>query len=220
MKKIEDYFNEEAVKHDDLFVQKMGMTEFYDEIERQIERCNKKNNILVLGCGTGLEIERIKYSANVTAVDIAEKMLDELKKKQLHKDVILTTVCGTLLELDFGIHAYNLVLCCYVMHHFNEEQKINIYRKIYTCLTEDGTFINGDIMEKSYTDEHIHLKDAEKVYAESNLPFASLHVDVPFCIEHEMEVLSKVGFSDIVLEKEWSKTKLYRTTKRNEWKHF
>jgi tRNA (cmo5U34)-methyltransferase len=44
MKKIEDYFNEEAAKHDDLFVQKMGMTEFYDEIEHQIERCYKKSN--------------------------------------------------------------------------------------------------------------------------------------------------------------------------------
>lgn len=214
MKKIEDYFNEEATKHDDLFVQKMGMTEFYDEVERQIEKCNKKSNILVLGCGTGLEIERIKSSANVTAVDIAEKMLEELGKKQLHKDVILKTVCGSLLELDFDIHTYDMVLSCYVMHHFNEEQKTNIYKKIYACLTEGGTFINGDSMEKSYEDELMRLKDAEQIYAESNLPFASLHIDAPFCIEHEMEVLREVGFSDIVLEKEWSKTKLYRTTKK------
>ncbi len=143
-------------------------------------------------------------------------MLDELRKKKLHKDLILTTVCGSLLELDYGIETYDLVLSCYVMHHFNEEQKSRIYCKIYGCLTEGGTFINGDIMEKSYVDEQIRLKDAEQVYSERELPFASLHIDVPFCIEHEMEVLKKVGFYDIVLEKEWSTTKLYRATKKRD----
>ncbi len=216
MKKIEDYFNEEASNHDDIFVRNIGLTEFYDELEHQIEKCTRKSNILVLGCGTGLEIERIKSSAKVTAIDIAEKMLDELRKKKLHKDLILTTVCGSLLELDYGIETYDLVLSCYVMHHFNEEQKSRIYSKIYGCLTEGGTFINGDIMEKSYVDEQIRLKDAEQVYSERELPFASLHIDVPFCIEHEMEVLKKVGFYDIVLEKEWSTTKLYRATKKRD----
>jgi tRNA (cmo5U34)-methyltransferase len=216
MKKIEDYFNEEASNHDDLFAWKIGLTEFYDELERQIGKCTRKSSILVLGCGTGLEIERIKSSAKVTAIDIAEKMLDELRKKQLHKDLILTTVCGSLLELDYGIQTYDLVLSCYVMHHFNEEQKIRIYSKIYGCLTEGGTFINGDIMEKSYVDEQIRVKGAEQVYSERELPFASLHIDVPFCIEHEMEVLRKAGFYDTVLEKEWSTTKLYRSTKKSD----
>jgi hypothetical protein len=102
------------------------------------------------------------------------------------------------------------------MHHFNEEQKTNIYRKIYACLMEDGSFINGDSMEKSYEDEQMRFKEAEQVYAESNLPFASLHIDAPFCIEHEMEVLSKVGFTDIILEKEWTRTKLYLAIKKND----
>jgi 2-polyprenyl-3-methyl-5-hydroxy-6-metoxy-1,4-benzoquinol methylase len=211
--KIEDYFNEEAEKHDDLFVQKMGMTEFYDEIEHQIDKCPHKNNILVLGCGTGLEIERIRFCSNVTAVDIAEKMLIELKKKILYKGVNLHTVCGSILDFDFGIQQYDIVLSCYVMHHFNEEQKIIIYGKILNCLTSQGIFINGDSMEKDYETEQERLIQAEKVYKENNLPFASLHIDAPFCLEHELEVLTRVGFSDIVLEREWTRTKLYRASK-------
>jgi predicted TPR repeat methyltransferase len=213
MKTMEDHFNEQAAKHDELFVGKMGMTEFYDEIERQIENCNNKKNILVLGCGTGLEIERIKCNTNVTAIDIAEKMLVELKKKSLYKNLSLTTLCGSLLDLDFGNHSYDLVLSCYVMHHFNEEQKINIYKKIYNCLTDTGVFINGDSMEKNYDDEQLRYKEVEKIYIESNLPFASLHIDAPFCIDHEIEVLNKVGFSNIVIEKEWTRTKLYKAMK-------
>jgi 2-polyprenyl-3-methyl-5-hydroxy-6-metoxy-1,4-benzoquinol methylase len=152
MKKIEDYFNEEALKHDELFNHKMGMTKFYDEIECQIQKCYKKSNILVLGCGTGLEIERIKSSANVTAIDISKKMLNELRKKILFREVNLITVCGSILEHDFGINNYDLVISCYVMHHFNEEQKTKIYRKIFDCLKEGGVFLNGDSMEKSYKD--------------------------------------------------------------------
>ncbi|MHB8131362.1 MAG: class I SAM-dependent methyltransferase [Mobilitalea sp.] len=215
MKKIIEYFNEEAMNHDELFIKKMGMVEFYDEIEHLIESSQYKRSILVLGCGTGLEIERIKYSANVTAIDIADKMLDELRKKQLHKDVQLTTICGSLLELDFGINRYDIVLSCYVMHHFNEKQKLYIYNKVYTCLTEGGAFINGDSMEKSYEEEQMRLKAAEQIYAENNLPFATLHIDAPFCLEHEIEVLNIAGFSEIILEKEWSRTKLYRTIKKN-----
>ncbi|MDF2941557.1 MAG: methyltransferase family protein [Herbinix sp.] len=216
MKTMADYFNEEAVKHDDFFVGKLGMTEFYDELEHQIDTCNNKNNILVLGCGTGLEIERIKCSTYVTAIDIAEKMLVELKKKALYKGLFLTTICGSLLDLNFGHHTYDLVLSCYVMHHFNEEQKITIYEKIFNCLTDNGVFIHGDSMEKNYEDEQLRYKEAENIYIENNLPFASLHIDIPFCIEHEISVLNKVGFNDIVIEKEWSRTKLYRATKRME----
>lgn len=213
MVSIVDYFNEEATKHDELFVQRMGMSEFYDEIERQINKCPKKNNILVLGCGTGLEIERIKFPANITALDIAENMLKVLREKSLHKDVKLTTVCGSILEVDFGEQAYDIVLSCYVMHHFDEKQKINIYRKIYHCLTSQGTFINGDTMVDNYEEEYKHYKQAEKIYADYNLPFASLHIDAPLCLEHEFDIINKAGFSDIVLEREWLQTKLYRARK-------
>lgn len=215
MIKMEDYFNEEAAKHDDYFVQLMGMAEFYDEIELQLEKSPKKNNILVLGCGTGLEIERIKFRANVTAVDIAQKMLEELKKKHFHNELSLATICGSLLDLDFGNQEYDLVLSCYVMHHFNEEQKLNIYNKIYSCLTSEGTFINGDSMEKNYEDERMRFEQAEMIYREHDLPFASLHIDSPFCLEHEFDVLKRAGFSEINLEKEWTRSKLYRAIKND-----
>lgn len=45
------------------------------------------------------------------------------------------------------------------------------------------------------------------------MPFASLHIDVQFCWEHEKEVLKNVGFSQIELVKEWTKTKIYECKK-------
>jgi len=213
MKVMAEYFNEEAKKHDDLFVRQMGMTEFYDEIERQLDKSLIKNNILVLGCGTGLEIERIRCKANVTAIDIASEMIIELEKKVLYPEVTLKTICGSFLDLYFGLEAYDLVLTCYAMHHFNEKQKIELYRNIRNSLTEGGVFLNGDSMEKSHYDELRRLQEAEQVYAEKNMSFGSLHIDSPFCWEHELEVLKKAGFTEIGLERVWTRTKLYRAKK-------
>lgn len=73
MKMMEDYFNDEAVEHDDLFIKKMGMDEFYDEIEKVLNNSEYKDSVLVLGCGSGLEIEKIKFPCRVVGVDISKK---------------------------------------------------------------------------------------------------------------------------------------------------
>lgn len=49
-----------------------------------------------------------------------------------------------------------------------------------------------------------------EIYQEKNVPFGSLHIDVHFCYEHELETLKLAEFKEVVLEREWSKTKLYR----------
>lgn len=83
MKNIIEYFDEEALTHDINFITEMGMTEFYDEIEYQINQCNVSENILVIGCGTGLEIERIKFPCNVTAIDLSPEMIKQLMKNNM-----------------------------------------------------------------------------------------------------------------------------------------
>jgi tRNA (cmo5U34)-methyltransferase len=57
MKNMEEHFNEESNDYDRHFLEDLGMKEFYDEIQKQLKNCISKENILVLGCGTGLEVE-------------------------------------------------------------------------------------------------------------------------------------------------------------------
>ena len=144
MKKMKDFFDDEAAEHDDLFVTKMGMTEFYDEVEKVLNNCEYKNSVLVLGCGSGLDIERLKFPCYVVGVDLSDKMLEVLEKKKLYDGVKLKTVCGSFLELDFEEEKYDIVLSCYAMHHFNSEQKQSIYSKVYKCLKKGCVFVNGD----------------------------------------------------------------------------
>ena len=213
MKGMKEYFDAEAELHDELFIQRMRLEEFYDEVENVLKMCSSKSSILVLGCGSGLEIERIKFPCDVVAVDISEKMLKVLREKKLYEKINLTTICASFLELDFENNKYDTVLSCYAMHHFSREQKLNIYRKVYSCLKEGGVFINGDSMATSEEEEKRYMKEAEQIYKSEIIPFASLHIDVPLCWVHEKEVVSDAGFQDVKLIKEWTNTKLYLCTK-------
>lgn len=210
---MKTYFDEEAIKHDDFFVNDLGLTEFYDEIEKVLNNYSDKTEILVLGCGSGLEIERIKFPSNVKGIDLSDKMLEVLKNKKLNENVKLTTVCGSFLDLDFESNRYDIVLSCYAMHHFNESQKLQLYKKIFNCLKKDGIFINGDSFSKTREEENNKMLSANKIYEEQNLPFASLHIDVHFCFEHEKEVLFNVGFRKVDLIKEWTMSKIYISSK-------
>lgn len=213
MKTINEYFDEQAILHDELFIQKMGLSEFYDAVEHEINQCIHKDKILVLGCGSGLEIERIKHPSYVVGVDISHKMLDVLKQKKLFEGLQLTTVCASILDLDFGENEYDIVLSCYTMHHFNAEQKMELYRKIHRCLKDHGVFIHGDSMAADSDEEELLRQEAEEVYKKENMPFASLHVDAPLCWQHEKEILASCSFAEICLIKAWTKTKLYRCLK-------
>ena len=210
MKKIKEYFDDEAAVHDELFINKMGLSEFYDEVEVELNKCINKYKILVLGCGSGLEIERIKFPSIVVGIDISEKMLDVLNHKELFEELHLTTVCSSFLDLEFEDNEFDIVLSCYVMHHFNVKQKHDIYQKIHHCLKKNGVFINGDTMVANMNEEQHYRQNAERIYKEENLPFASLHIDAPFCWIHEKEVLASSGFTEISLVREWTKTKLYK----------
>lgn len=211
--KMDIHFNKWASDYDRHFYEDLGMCEFYDEIEKQINICGRPKNILVLGCGTGLEIERIKYSAIVTAIDISPGMLAELKKKELYPEVTINTICGSYFDVTFGEKDFDLVLSTYSLHHFSVQQKAQLYSKIYNCLKTNGYFINGDTVCKD-KDTEIRLRnEAEEFYQRRELLFGSMHIDVPLALDTELELLSDTGFNSISVEKRWNKAALIKTIK-------
>jgi tRNA (cmo5U34)-methyltransferase len=210
---MDTHFNNCASDYDRHFYEDLEMCEFYDEIEKQLNACGKPKNILVLGCGTGLEIERINYSAKVAAIDVSSGMLAELKKKKLYPQVTLNTVCGSYFDMAFGEKDFDLVLSTYSFHHFTLQQKAQLYRKIYSCLKTNGYFINGDTVCRDKDTEIKLINEAEEFYQRQELPFGSMHIDVPLALDTEFDLLSDAGFNSISLEKRWNKTALMKAIK-------
>ena len=77
-----------------------GCKEGYDLMAEYVpENCSK---LLDLGCGTGLELEKIFTKlpdVSVTGIDLCEKMLEKLRKKYHNKNINL--ICDDYFTVDF-----------------------------------------------------------------------------------------------------------------------
>lgn len=207
------HFDKKAEDYDRHALHDLGMSEFYDEVEKQISMCSKKDNILVLGCGTGLEIERIKNDCTVTAIDISPNMLQKLKQKKLPQGIKLKTICGSYLDIPFDENSFNIVLSTYSLHHFKVEQKKVLYEKIYNCLKDGGCLINGDVTFDDKDMENTALNNALEIYKDKNVPFGTLHIDIPLAVDTEIELLKDSRFSKITVEKKWTHSSLLKAIK-------
>ena len=161
---------------------------------------SKCKRILDLGCGTGLELDKIwqkNPDIEVTGVDLCQSMLDKLLKK--HSDKRLTIVCQDYFKYDFGNDKWDAVISFESLHHFLPERKKELYRNVYNGLKHGGVFILGDYI--ACCDEEEEL--LRSVYLKKRKQFAIpddsfVHFDIPLTLEHEKELLQNAGF---VIEK-------------------
>jgi cyclopropane fatty-acyl-phospholipid synthase-like methyltransferase len=105
------------------------------------------------------------------------------------------------------------VLSTYSFHHFTAQQKEHLYSKIYNCLKPKGYFINGDTVCRDKDTEIKLIDEAEEFYQKQDLPFGSMHIDVPLALDTELALLSDAGFHSISVEKRWNKTALIKAIK-------
>ena len=154
-------------------------------------------NILDLGCGTGLELDeifKVKPEVCVTGIDLCPAMLEKLKEK--HGDKKINIICGDYFTVDLGKEIYDLAISFESLHHFTLNQKKELYRKIYQALKDGGIFIECDYIACCEEEEKIlyceYLSKREKATVNG---FA--HFDIPLTAEHEIEALNFAGFKSI-----------------------
>ena len=158
-------------------------------------------NILDIGCGTGIELDYIfkKFpSVNVTGIDLTKTMLDELEKK--HGDKNLKLICGDYFIEPFGIEKYDTVISFQTLHHFKQEKKVNIFEKIYKCLNKGGCYIECDYIAKTEEIENLLFLECERRKERDNVgKDVFVHFDTPLTLEHEINAMKKAGFEKVEL---------------------
>lgn len=184
--KQKTFFNEKIDSYDDVHSTYMETKKtLADNLDKNVQR------VLDLGAGTGLELIHLFElypNVKVTVIDITENMLAELKKRSFSNHV--TAICGDFFEVEFG-EDYDAVISTSALHHFKQEEKETLYKKVYNCLKENGQFINCDKI--ALTKE---IQEQRLFELEHNIENYK-HIDTPLTVENEMAILEKAGFVDI-----------------------
>lgn len=152
--------------------------------------------LLDLGCGTGLELDRIWQRdprIEVTGIDLCRDMLDKLQAK--HSDKKLVTVCEDYFQYDLGHEMWDAVISFESLYHFLPEQKETLYQKVYHSLEDGGIFLLGDYIACCDDEEellrNVCLKKRQK---QGIAEECFVHFDIPLTLEHETRIMEKVGF--------------------------
>ncbi|MCL2517823.1 MAG: class I SAM-dependent methyltransferase [Oscillospiraceae bacterium] len=211
LERMGDYFNIRAKKYDNDIVGN-NLDEFYEEIANLVEVDTLIPKILDLGCGTGLELERlfIKYpDMIVTGIDLSSEMLEELKNKYKNKNI--NVIYGSYFDVDFG-GDFDIVLSTYSLHHFNETEKLLIYKKVFDTLKSGGLYIEGDKNAKNDEQQLFFLEELKRIKKEQNLSDDSFyHYDTPMTAENQIKLLQSVGFVDVKIVKKSESSTMVET---------
>ncbi|MCI8388691.1 MAG: class I SAM-dependent methyltransferase [Clostridiales bacterium] len=185
-RRMREFFDRKADGYDDVHLKLMDSK---TAIIGKLKESDSK--ILDLGIGTGLELiplfERLPQ-ARVVGIDLSNEMLAELSKRSFADKV--TAILGDFFSVDYGID-YDAVISTSALHHFDEELKIELYRRIYDCLKPGGRLINSD---KIAADQ---AAQDEMLYVYTNEPDKYPHIDTPLTVENEIKLLQAVGFKNI-----------------------
>ena len=216
LERMDSFFNARADSYDNHMLKEMGLSEFYDEIEGSLKDCHKLDKVLDLGCGTGLELERlfrINGKAVVTAIDLSEGMLKLLKEKFPDRQGQIELIHGSYMETDFGCEVYDCVLTTYSLHHFEAEEKLALYSRIHDSLKKGGCFIEGDYTAKTQEEERELISLNRKLRQEAGIDGGFYHIDIPLAVETQLKVLKEAGFNRTKIRNEWEKTAIFISEK-------
>ena len=185
---MRDFFNEKIDEYDERHMKVIkGKEKIIEFLPDKLDR------IVDLGTGTGLQLIKLYEvypDVKTIAIDVSDEMLNKLKERNISDNIDI--VNQSFFDYDFGNNVYDAFISTQALHHFNKEDKINLYTKVYNSLKDNGVFVNEDYFVMN--DEEEKNKFAEY---ENMVRGDKAHYDTPLTIEHEVEVLKESGFKDI-----------------------
>jgi len=216
IEEISHFFDKISDHYDEHFIIKTEMQPFYDEIEEILQYFGNISSLLDLGCGTGLELERVfKVFPDilVTCIDISGKMIKRLIDKFEDKKDQLKVICNSYFNVDLGNEQYDCVISSYSLHHFCTDEKSDLYKRICFSLKPNGFFINGDLIAKTGEMEKQYLDERARLINDKGLAEGMYNYDIPLAKETERFLLINAGFSQIKIYKEWENSAIFISNK-------
>jgi len=212
------FFDVRAAGYDDHMCKNVftdtSFVHFYGAIATQIPETNEALQILDLGCGTGLEIAPLLQrapNALLTAVDLSEAMLALLAERYQAQMDQITLVADSYLTMPLGTQRYDYIISAMTIHHLLHGPKRQLYAKIYAALKPGGKYIEGDAVTTAALEAAFLAEYTRQVEQAPPAEDGAYHIDVPFSIDTQRELLLSVGFNHFDL--------LWQLDESAEWNH-
>ncbi len=164
-------------------------------------------NILDLGCGNGNITAKLISEfpdANYLLVDASAEMISICRKQfQKYKVRYANTYFK---DFEFKTDTFDLVVAGFSLHHCEDAEKQQMFRKIYTSLKPGGRFLYSDLMISKDHPDHPELLKTWKDFVSKTFPdgekwdWIMEHYeafDRPANYQDQVEWLRNSGFADI-----------------------
>lgn len=200
--KMSEFFNSRATSYDKhMKCNVNNFEEFYQMIAKPIIQTNERIKILDIGCGTGLELKYVfekAPNAQITGIDISEKMLKLLNDKHKNKAKQINVINDSYLTLDFKENEFDYVVSVMTVHHLLYDTKKELYSKIFKSLNNNGKYIEGDYIVSEEKEKKL-LDQYQKQMRKERLIDGLFHIDIPFSIKKQKKLFNEVGYSNFNL---------------------
>ena len=184
---MKNFFNEKINGYDELHLKIIaGKEKIVDFIPKDAK------NIIDLGAGTGLQLIKVYNElpdVKTTAIDISDEMLKKLEERHISENI--TIVNQSFFDYDFSSNI-DAVISTQALHHFEPNDKLTLFKKVYDCLRNGGIFVNEDYFADNDDIEKQGFEDYKNL-----VKGEGKHYDTPLTIDHEINILKKAGFSDV-----------------------
>ena len=201
---MKSFFDIRADIYDEHMMVDLDLSEFYTAVNECFRPQDSSFRLLDLGCGTGIELEKLFADypdMQVTGIDLSQEMLNRLKEKFPGRK--LTLICGSYFGTDLVEDSFDYAVSTYSLHHFSEGQKLSLYKKVYNSLKSPGIYIEGDYSVKTIEEQLFYISENERFAKEMNVEEGYLHCDVPFTAETTIRLLKEAGFPEAEVVRAW-----------------
>ncbi|MGL6194914.1 MAG: class I SAM-dependent methyltransferase [Thermoguttaceae bacterium] len=211
MELVKRHFDEEAKIFDETIVRLIPRyAEFTQTLVEGIafDR-DSKIDILDIGCGTGTIARKIADlfpNAKLTLMDIAPKMI-QCAKHKLSDRPETEFVVSDFTGYDFSSDRFDVIVSSLALHHAEtDDDKIDLYRRIFKSLRRNGQFLNFDVtlgptdhLDRLYINKWVEFMKTNVPEDEVNNKWLKTYreEDRPVPIATHLKWLAEVGFTGI-----------------------
>jgi SAM-dependent methyltransferase len=155
-----------------------------------------------LGIGTGYELDLLFERApgcRVVGLDISEKMLAHCRAKVPDRRR-LALKRKSLFDYEYPSHAYDYVIAIATMHHFLQETRGFLYRKILATLKPGGRYIEADKFAPADLEATVisNYRRRMNTLPDGTVP-GTYHIDVPLAVATVTNLLRDCGYRNVRL---------------------